>query len=131
MRSLILRTLAVAGVLLLGAAAAPTAPRVDEPDPVFGDCSSPDYRAGFDERLRTVEYDCIERLRVPVATRSGTRHIRLLHDFSSDWLTDEAMLAGFDRGVRLAVEQLGRIGSFDMKNVSILLADDFPPRADA
>src|SRR5690606_16183509 len=56
---------------------------------------------------------------------------RLLHDFSSDWLTDEAMLAQFDRGLRLTIEQLERIGPFDMRNVTILLADDFPPRADA
>lgn len=97
----------------------------------FGDCSSPDYLARFDERFRTVDYDCVERLRVPVETRSGTRHIRILHDFSSDWLTDEAMLAQFDRGVRLAAEQLGRIGPFEMRDVTILLADDFPPRRDA
>ena len=132
MRSLILRTLAVAGVLLLGAAAlAPAAPRADGAEPVFGDCSSPDYMALFDERFRTVEYDCVERLRAPVATRGGTRHIRVLHDLNADWITDETLMAEVDRGVHAAVAQLSRVGTFDMRDVSILVADDFPPRADA
>lgn len=129
MRGLVLRLLAVIGVLMLAAAPASATRQPAGGD--FGDCASPDYLARFDQRFRTVAYDCVERLRLPVATRSGTREIRLLHDLSADWLADEAMLAQFDRGVRLAVEELGRIGAFDMRNVSILLADDFPPRADA
>ncbi len=128
MRGLFLRALVVLGLLV--AAAAP-ASAMRQPGPAFGDCASPDYLARFDERFGAVAYDCVERLRLPVTTRSGVRHIRLLHDLSADWLADEAMLAQFDRGVRGAIEQLGRIGAFDMRDVTILLADDFPPREDA
>lgn len=139
MRNLILRGLAVAGLLLLGAAAmAPASPRMDGPAPDFGDCSDPAYMARFDERFRTgppgIEgptYDCVERLRVPVTTRGGTRHIRVLHDLNADWITDEALLAEVDQGVQAAVAQLGRVGTFDMRDVSILVADDFPPRTGA
>src|SRR5690606_24692471 len=88
MRGLFLRALVVLGLLV--AAAAP-ASAMRQPGPAFGDCASPDYLARFDERFGAVAYDCVERLRLPVTTRSGVRHIRLLHDLSADWLADEAM----------------------------------------
>ncbi|MGH6950641.1 MAG: hypothetical protein ACREH4_07195 [Vitreimonas sp.] len=89
------------------------------------------YLEQFDERIGAVEYDCVERLRVPVATRSGTRHVRIIHDRSADWIADASSMAAFERGARSAVEAIGRLGGVDLENVTLLLADDFPPRADA
>lgn len=97
----------------------------------FGECASADYRAAFDERFRTVEYDCVERLRVPVSTAGGERHIRIVHDFNADWIVSSGEMAEFDRGVRAAAEAIGRLGGVELEDITVLLADDFPPRADA
>lgn len=101
----------------------------DEPD--FGDCSSAAYRGSFDPRLAEVEYDCVERLRVPVSTRSGQRYIRIVHDRNADWIVSSAEMAEFDRGVRGAAEAFARLGGVDLAHVTLLLADDFPPREGA
>jgi hypothetical protein len=89
------------------------------------------YLAQFDERIAGVEYDCVERMRIPVATRSGARSVRIIHDRSADWIADAASMAAFERGARSAVEAIGRLGGVDLENVTLLLADDFPPRDDA
>lgn len=93
----------------------------------FGDCADPDYRAGFDPRLATSEYDCVEPLRVALATGDGTRHIRLVHDLNADWILEPASLRDFERGVRASVAALGTLGRYSIGDVTILLADDFPP----
>ncbi len=130
------RASALAGLVLLTALAAASAPRPAAAE--FGVCDDPAYMARFDARFRSgplglegPTYDCVERLRVPVRAASGLRHIRVLHDLNADWITDEALLAQVDRGVHAAVAQLGRMGTFDLRDVSILVADDFPPREDA
>jgi hypothetical protein len=93
----------------------------------FGDCADPAYRARFDPRFATSEYDCVERLRVPVATGDGTRHIRLIHDLNADWILEPASMRDFERGVRASVAALGTLGRYSIGDVTILLADDFPP----
>jgi len=93
----------------------------------FGDCADPAYLDGFDARLRTVDYDCVERLRVDVATPFGRHQLRVLHDLSADWIADDALLVEIDRGVRLAAEALSRIGRFEIVDTSVLVADDLPP----
>lgn len=130
------RALGFMALLVLSGLAAASTPRPASAD--FGACDDPNYMAGFDERFRTgplgtdiPTYDCVERLRVPVSASSGVRHIRVLHDLNADWITDEALMAEIDRGVRSAVVQLGRMGTFDIRDVSVLVADDFPPSRDA
>lgn len=93
----------------------------------FGDCADPAYRARFDARFATSDYDCVEPLRVPVATGDGTRHIRLVHDLNADWILEPATMRDFERGVRASVEALGTLGRYSISDVTILLADDFPP----
>lgn len=90
----------------------------------FGDCNSAEYRARFDERLAGVEYDCVERLRV----EAGGRQIRVMHDLLADWLVSDSEMAEFDRGVRAAADTIARLGGVEMDDVTILLADDLPPR---
>ena len=90
----------------------------------FGSCSDPAYLARFDERLRTIEYDCVERLRVSAAGAE----IRVLHDLLADWIVSDSEMSEFDRGVRAAAEAMNRLGGVAMDNVTILLADDLPPR---
>ncbi len=97
----------------------------------FGDCASAAYRASFDPRLADIEYDCVERLSIPVNTRSGGRRIRIVHDRMADWIVSSGELAEFDRGARAAAAAIGRLGDIDLEDVTILLADDFPPREDA
>jgi hypothetical protein len=97
----------------------------------FGECSSVDYLKSFDVRLGSIDYDCVERLRVPVATTGGERHIRIIHDINADWIADAAAMAAFERGVRGAADAIGRLGGVALEDVTVLLADDFPPRAGA
>lgn len=108
-------------VLLALAAMAPGA------EAGFGDCADPAYREQFDARLRDVDYDCVERPRVDLATPFGRHQVRVLHDLSADWIVDDSLLAEVDRGVRLAVDALSRIGRFEIVDTSILVADDLPP----
>ena len=95
---------------------------------VFGECSNPEYRARFDEALRRIDYDCIERFRVEVATESGPRTIRIIHDRDADWLVSSSEMAEFDRGAAAAAAALAAIGARELEDVTILLADDLPPR---
>lgn len=101
----------------------------------FGDCSSRAYWALFDERYgdpsSVVEFDCVERVRIPVATRGSTRHIRIIHDRGADWVADAAAMAEFERGARAAAAAIGRLGGVDLEDVTLFLADDFPPREGA
>ncbi len=94
----------------------------------FGECSNPDYLARFDERFRSVEYDCVERLRVPVSTADGTRSIRILHDFNADWIVSSGEMREFERGVTLAAAAIPDLGRVHLEDITVLLADDFPPR---
>lgn len=114
-------------IVALGALAALTG-AVSADERAFGDCNSPAYRALFDERLAAVEYDCVERLRVSVHTRSGEKFIRIVHDRNADWIVSSSELAEFDRGVRGAAAAFARLGRVDLAHVTILLADDLPPR---
>ncbi|MGQ0531100.1 MAG: hypothetical protein ACT4OF_00225 [Caulobacteraceae bacterium] len=96
----------------------------------FGDCATREYWASFDERYadpRAISFDCIERLRVPVGTTSGARHIRIVHDHSADWIADEAAMREFDRAVRASAEAIGLLGGVELEDVTVFLADDFPP----
>jgi len=100
----------------------------------FGECSSAAYRGLFDERYaepRFLDFDCVERMRVPVATSGGTRHIRIIHDRNADWIADDSTMAAFERGVRAAAETIGRLGGVELEDVTILLADDLPPGSTA
>lgn len=113
-------------ILLAFAAPLPSPARA-----AFGDCASAEYRASFDPRFASIEYDCVERLRLSVSTSSGERRIRILHDLMADWIISSGEMAEFDRGVRAAAEAIGRLGGVDLEDVTILLADDLPPREDA
>ncbi|PRH82423.1 hypothetical protein [Arenimonas caeni] len=93
----------------------------------FGDCADPAYRDQFDARLRDVDYDCVERSRVEVATPFGRHHIRVVHDRSADWIVEESLLEEIDRGVRLTAEALQHIGRFEIVDTTVLVADDLPP----
>lgn len=91
-------------------------------------CTS-EYLASFDARLATVEYDCVERERWSVSTASGPREVRIIHDLNADWIISSGEMANFDRGVRESIAAFGRLGGdVQLENVTILLADDFPPR---
>lgn len=94
----------------------------------FGDCASADYRRHFDERLAEVEYDCVERLRVPVNTPSGQRHIRIVHDRGADWIATAGDIAQFDRAVEASARAIAQLGGVELEDVTVLLADDFTPR---
>jgi hypothetical protein len=96
----------------------------------FGDCADASYRAQFDPRIEGTPYDCVERLRVEVSTEAGTRQMRLLHDRNGGWALASDALEGFERGVRGAQAALEQIGPFRMDNVTVLLIDGLPPRAD-
>jgi hypothetical protein len=93
----------------------------------FGDCADPAYLARFDARFATSEYDCVERLRIPVVTGDGTRQIRLVHDLNADWILEPSSMRDFERGVLASVAALGTLGRYSIGDVTILLADDFPP----
>lgn len=129
------RLATLGGLLVLATVVLITSPRPAAAE--FGVCDEPAYMACFDTRFGEgplglgPRYDCVERLRVPARAHSGVRHIRVLHDLNADWVTDEALMAEIDRGVRAAAAQLERMGTFDLRDVSILVADDFPPREDA
>jgi hypothetical protein len=97
----------------------------------FGDCTSRAYRGTFDPRFADARYgdfDCVERLRLPVSTGGGERQLRIIHEFNADWIADEAAMREFDRGARAAIEAFARLGgSLRLEDVTIYLADDFPP----
>lgn len=100
----------------------------------FGDCNTRAYWASFDARYAdpgAIGFDCVERLRVPVATASGARHIRLIHDLSADWLADEAVLREFDRAARAGADAIGRLGGVELEDVTLFLADDLAPAENA
>lgn len=94
----------------------------------FGDCGDPAYQARFDDRLAGTGFSCEERLRLPVSTENGTRHIRLLHDLHAGWAVSSESLQDYERGIRGAVAALAQIGPFRMDDVTVLLIDGFPPR---
>lgn len=87
-----------------------------------------EYLKQFDARLEHVEYDCVERVGLSVATTSGAGRIRLLHDRNGEWASEAGAVAEFERGVRAAAEAIARLGGVDLEpeGVTILLADDFP-----
>lgn len=89
---------------------------------------TPGYLAGFDDRFATVAYDCVESFRAPVATSSGESVIRIIHDLNADWIADARTRSEFERGVTSSIDALGALGTIDLENVTILLADDLPPR---
>lgn len=96
----------------------------------FGDCATREYWAQFDARYddaRSLEFACVERMRISVASRSGERRIRIVHHPDADWVADGRAMAEFERGARLAAEAIGRLGGVELEDVTILLADDFPP----
>jgi len=93
----------------------------------FGDCADPAWRAAIDPRLADSAYDCVEALRLPVATADGERWIRVVHDREAGWILTSDLLAEVERGVRGAAAALPRLGSFRMDDVTLLLADDLPP----
>ncbi len=93
----------------------------------FGDCMDPAYIDSFDGRPSSGGITCVERLRLPVATAEGERHIRIIQDVVADWAFMPGVEAQAERGVRATVEALGRIGSFKMDDVTVLLLDDLPP----
>lgn len=78
-----------------------------------------------------MEYDCVESFRVPVATRSGESVIRIIHDLNADWIADARTMAEFQRGVASSATAIASLGDIDLENVTILLADDLPPREGA
>lgn len=89
------------------------------------------YLAGFDERFATVEYDCVERMRVAVPTSAGESVIRIIHDLNGDWIADPATMGEFERGVTSSAAALRSLGDINLENITILLADDLPPREGA
>ncbi len=94
----------------------------------FGDCEeSVEYLAAFDSRIESRLYQCVERLRVPVSTSGGQRHIRIIHDFNAEWITGSGVLPEFDRGVRGAAEAIGRLGGVELNDITVFLTDDLPP----
>ena len=94
----------------------------------FGDCTQEAYRLRFDDRLAGTGFTCVERLREPVMTEDGIRHIRLVHDLHAGWALPASALADYERGIHGAVAALARIGPFRMDDVTVLLIDGFPPR---
>ena len=46
----------------------------------------------------------------------------------ADWIADGRAMAEFDRGARLAAAAIARLGAVQLEDITILLADDFPPR---
>src|SRR5262245_19962362 len=109
-------------ILALSASVAPPARAA------FGDCATREYLARFDARYgdpaSVLEFACVERLRIPVASGSGARQIRIVHHPDADWIADGATMAEFERGARLAAEAVGRLGGVELEDVTILLADD-------
>ena len=94
----------------------------------FGDCNNAAYLAEFDPRLsRETDFLCTERLRVAVATAGGERHMRLVHHLVADWATTGDVLRVFDQGLRDVRTALGKIGPFQMNDVTVLLLDSTPP----
>lgn len=93
----------------------------------FGDCNAPAWRAAVDPRLATIDYDCVEALRLPVATAEGERQIRVLHDREAGWVLTGDLLAEVRRGLEGAAAAFPQLGPFRMNDVTLLLADDLPP----
>ncbi len=93
----------------------------------FGDCSQPAWRAAVDPRLEAIDYDCVEALRLSVATADGERWLRVVHDRDAGWVLTDGILAEVERGLRAAATSLPRLGSFHLADVTLLLADDLPP----
>ncbi|HLS68002.1 MAG TPA: hypothetical protein VK035_01575 [Kiloniellales bacterium] len=94
----------------------------------FGDCTETSYLLQFDDRLSGTDFTCEERLREPVMTEQGMRHIRLLHDLHAGWALSPGALTDYERGIHGAVAALAQIGPFRMDDVTVLLIDGFPPR---
>lgn len=97
----------------------------------FGDCGERGYLDEFDPRLNGIGYDCVERVRVPVPTGDGVRHIRLIHDRNADWILEESAVRQFERGVRESAAALAGMGRFAMDDITVLIADDFSPPSGA
>jgi len=97
----------------------------------FGDCAHPGYLAQFDERLESIPHDCVETLRVDVATASGTRQIRLIHDRNAGWALLPGVLEEFQRGIRAAAQALRQIGSYEIDDTTVLLIDGLTPREES
>lgn len=93
----------------------------------FPEACTPAYLATFDERFDDVPYDCVERIRVEVPVRGRTATIRIIHDSNIDWAAGEADLARFDAGIRAAADGIRQLGDIDLMDITVLLADDFPP----
>lgn len=93
----------------------------------FGNCSDPAWIGSVRPELAGLSYDCVEALRVPVATADGERWIRIVHDREAGWILDAAILAEVERGLRGAVDAMARLGAFRLDDVTLLLADDLPP----
>jgi len=91
----------------------------------LGNCANSEYIARFDARLIESGFDCVERLRVSAGV--GSREIRIIHDRRASLILDEAGFAEFDRAVRAAPAALARLGGIQLEDITILLADSFPP----
>lgn len=90
----------------------------------FGDCMEASYLSTFPEAPSAVGITCVEVFNIPVTTSSGESHIRGIMDISADWAFLPGALAGVERGVQLAVDEMGRLGGFEIDDVTILILDD-------
>lgn len=95
----------------------------------FGDCDDPAYLAHFDPRLAS-DHDFLctqsgETVSVPTAAQVA--QIRIIEHVAGDWAGGPDIIAAVHRGVQAAVRAMSRIGSFNLKNTTILLWDEFPP----
>lgn len=114
-------------ILALSASVAPPARAA------FGDCATREYWTQFDAQYggtgpTALEFACVERLRITIPTASGERTLRIIHHPDADWIADGSTMAEFDRGARLAAAAIARLGDVQLEDITILLADDFPPR---
>ena len=94
----------------------------------FGDCATTGYLGHFDGVPGGTSITCRERLRVPVSTSEGRRHIRIIQDDGDSWSAIPGAETQMERGVRATARALRRIGSFEMDDVTILVRHAGPPR---
>ncbi|WP_395645631.1 hypothetical protein [Terricaulis sp.] len=120
------------GVLLLFAALCSLHPAPARAS--FGDCNAPAYLALFDEALGTLPagaFDCVASDPIMVTSDEGVTRIRFIQHLQADWALAPGAMRAMKDGAAAAARAMPRLGSFRIKDVTILLVDGLPPGADA